>query len=190
MYFSITPRTLNGETIETVDARDLHAELGVCRDFPTWIRDRIDEYGFVENQDFMNFPQNRGKSGRGRPRKEYAVTIDMAKELAMVERNERGRQVRRYFIECEKRLRQQGQATLPTVAGDQPSILRESHRVNLRSVFDMATEAADLWDGSVRPALAALDSPIADELGRRIDCLGAMAKVARVQPGLLVPHLG
>ena len=95
------------EQVQSVDARELHSFLEVNRDFSNWIKQRIDEYGFKENQDLVNFRQNGRKIGRGRPAIEYHITLDMAKELAMVERNERGREARRYFIECEKQLRQQ-----------------------------------------------------------------------------------
>lgn len=95
------------EKIQTVDARELYSFLEIGDDFSTWIKRRIDEYGFKENQDFTNFPQKSGKIRRGRPAIEYHITLDMAKELAMVERNERGREARRYFIDCEKQLRQQ-----------------------------------------------------------------------------------
>ncbi|ELW2420137.1 antA/AntB antirepressor family protein, partial [Escherichia coli O157] len=88
-----------------VNARDLHTFLDVGKRFASWIVERIAEYGFVENQDFMIISQVREKIGRGRPAKDYHLTLDTAKELAMVERNEKGRQIRRYFIECEKKLR-------------------------------------------------------------------------------------
>lgn len=89
--------------IQTVNARDLHAFLGVGKDFSTWVKDRIEQYGFAENVDFVVLPEIGENSGRGRPAKEYAITLDMAKELAMVERNEKGKQARQYFIECERR---------------------------------------------------------------------------------------
>ncbi|WP_100008877.1 antA/AntB antirepressor family protein [Escherichia coli] len=89
------------------NARNLHAFLGVGKRFASWITERIAEYGFVENQDYMIASQIREAKGRGgHNRKEYHLTLDTAKELAMVERNEKGRQIRRYFIECEKKLRQ------------------------------------------------------------------------------------
>ncbi len=87
-------------SIQTVNARDLHSFLEVGKDFSSWIKGRIEQYGFVEETDFVTFPQNGGK---GRPTVEYAITLDMAKELSMVERNEKGKQARQYFIECERR---------------------------------------------------------------------------------------
>ena len=80
------------------DARALHGWLKAKDQFNQWVRRRIEEYGFEEGTDFRTI---RCKT-RGRPRIDYLVTPDMAKELSMVERTERGRQTRRYFIEMEK----------------------------------------------------------------------------------------
>ncbi|HFT7831401.1 TPA: antA/AntB antirepressor family protein [Escherichia coli] len=99
--------TIANETALLCNARDLHAFLGVKKMFAAWITNRISEYKFIENQDYILL-SNLGKqtSGRGgHNRKDYHLTLDTAKELAMVERNEKGRQIRRYFIECEKKLR-------------------------------------------------------------------------------------
>ncbi len=100
---AISEQTINNETIQTVNARDLHEFLEVGKVFGAWINDRINQYGFVENQDYIllsNFGNQKGSGGHNR--KEYYISIDMAKELSMVERNEKGKQARRYFIECEK----------------------------------------------------------------------------------------
>ncbi|HBD7822317.1 TPA: antA/AntB antirepressor family protein [Escherichia coli] len=96
--------TISNEPTLLVNARDLHGFLEVGKDFSNWIRARLNEYGFVENLDYILFSPNLAKTP-GRRRKEYHLTLDTAKELAMVERNEKGRQIRRYFIECEKKLR-------------------------------------------------------------------------------------
>ena len=94
---------LDGRAQQLCDARDLHAFLGVGRFFRHWIKERIDQYGFVEGEDFLPF---LAKSTGGRPATEYHLTIDMAKELAMVENNEQGRHVRRYFIAMEREARE------------------------------------------------------------------------------------
>lgn len=104
--FDIETRNLPGGSVQTVNARDLHQYLEVGKDFSTWIKDRIRQYCFIEGADFISentAPQNGGVGNRG-AKVEYHVSLDMAKELAMVERNERGRQARRYFIDCERRL--------------------------------------------------------------------------------------
>ncbi|HDL7647610.1 TPA: antA/AntB antirepressor family protein [Yersinia enterocolitica] len=116
--------TISNETTLLCNARDLHAFLGVKKVFAAWITNRISEYEFVENQDYILL-SNFGKqtSGRGgHNRKDYHLTLDTAKELAMVERNEKGRQIRRYFIECEKKLRQP--ATSPEQSKHNKVLLR------------------------------------------------------------------
>ena len=87
----------NGDSV--VSARDLHAFLESKRDFSNWIKDRIEKYGFVENQDYTTLTKivERAK------RIEYALILDTAKEIAMVEGNEKGKQARQYFLECERR---------------------------------------------------------------------------------------
>lgn len=98
------------EGIETVNARELHGFLEVGRDFSTWIKDRIEQYGFLENVDYAvskSIPQNGGTAI------EYHISLDMAKELSMVERNEKGRIARKYFIECEKKLNISNSVLLP-----------------------------------------------------------------------------
>lgn len=88
---------------QIVNARELHERLESKRDFSNWITDRIEKYSFIENIDFTTILL---KSTGGRPRTEYALTLDTAKEIAMVENNEQGRKIRRYFIEVEKKARQ------------------------------------------------------------------------------------
>ena len=92
-------KTNTGEKV--VDARELHEFLEVGRDFSTWINQRIKDYSFEESLDFSTF---LGESNGGRPKKEYMLTLDMGKELGMVERNKKGREIRKYFIEIEKML--------------------------------------------------------------------------------------
>ncbi|WPJ21729.1 antirepressor [Bacillus phage vB_BpuM-ZY1] len=130
------------------NARDLHAFLEVGRDFSNWIRGRIEQYGFVEGEDYVVFgysdlsnqseavfdspdlanqtkpevcsPDLASKSrGRGGDRRsiDYHLTLDMAKELAMIENNAMGRRVRRYFIQRERQaielLQQQADSVRP-----------------------------------------------------------------------------
>lgn len=80
----LSAAAVGGQQVETVNARELHAYLENGDHFSTWIKDRIEQYNFIENQDFVTFS---APAEKGRPRVEYAVTLDMAKELSMVERN-------------------------------------------------------------------------------------------------------
>lgn len=108
-----------------VNARELHEFLGVGKDFSNWIKDRIEKYGFVEDEDFAIFdsPNLANQTGRGGDRrsKDYLLTIDTAKEIAMAENSEKGRTVRRYFIACEKKLKETYDLRLPR---DLPAALR------------------------------------------------------------------
>ena len=83
-----------------IDARGLHGWLGTETRFNDWVARRVEEYGFEEGTDFHSI-LSKSASGRGRPRQDYLLTLDMAKELSMVERTERGRATRRYFIKME-----------------------------------------------------------------------------------------
>ena len=94
----------SGELGLMVNSRLLWQQLKVGTSHHLWIGRRVQEYGFVEDRDFCS-KLNKNKPGRGRMVKDYVLTLDMAKELAMLENNEAGRMIRWYFIEVEKRYR-------------------------------------------------------------------------------------
>ena len=110
---------------QAVSARELHQFLEVGREFANWIKGRIEKYGFIENKDFykLYFDQQGNiisiaQSGNVDYQRvigcriEYVITINMAKELAMVENNEKGKEARRYFIQCEEQFRSMKEQTL------------------------------------------------------------------------------
>ena len=92
-----------------VSARELHEGLEIKSKFNDWMTNRIKKYGFEENLDFIlvtkilvtNNPKNPTTK-----EKDHIITVDMAKELCMVENNELGRKFRKYFIESEKKLKE------------------------------------------------------------------------------------
>lgn len=92
----------NGQS--AVNARELHAFLGVGKDFSSWIKKQIERCVLIEYQDFEVFTQKGENLQGGRPTSEYALSLDAAKEISMMSQCEKGKQARRYFIECEKRL--------------------------------------------------------------------------------------
>jgi anti-repressor protein len=94
--------TTNEQGQQLVSARELHKFLDVKTEFKDWMPRMLD-YGFCENIDFSSF---LSESSGGRPSKEYALKIDMAKEISMIQRTDKGKQARLYFIECEKKLNQ------------------------------------------------------------------------------------
>ena len=103
---------IQNQPVQLCNARELHAFVESKQEYATWIKNRINEYGFIQDEDYFVITERTN----GRPRKEYHITLDMGKELGMVERNERGRQIRQYFIRCErtlKALQQPQQLALP-----------------------------------------------------------------------------
>ncbi|EGT4050449.1 antA/AntB antirepressor family protein [Clostridioides difficile] len=81
-----------------VNARELHEFLEVNSNYTTWFK-RMCEYGFTINEDFIPILE---ESTGGRPSENHAIKLDMAKEIAMIQRNEKGKQARQYFIKIEK----------------------------------------------------------------------------------------
>ena len=98
--------TTNESGVNCVSARELHEGLEVKRDFTTWIKGRITKYNFEENTDYIVFTKMGENPQGGRPQQDYIITVDMAKELCMVENNDLGRKFRKYFIACEKKLQE------------------------------------------------------------------------------------
>ena len=93
--------TLNDSHEPVVSGRQLHEALGVKTKYADWFN-RMIEYGFTENQDFLLL-KNEQQTGRGGHNKvDHVIKLDMAKEIAMIQRTERGKQVRQYFIQVEK----------------------------------------------------------------------------------------
>lgn len=86
----------------TLSARELHEFLGIGTEFAKWMQ-RMCEYGFSENQDYRVFVKNDDNSKGGRPSTDYEITLDMAKEIAMIQRSDKGKEVRQYFLELERR---------------------------------------------------------------------------------------
>lgn len=136
----------NNENV-AVDARRLHDFLRIGKDFSTWFKDMID-YGFTEGQDFSPI---LGKSLGGRPRTEYAITLDMAKELAMLPRTEQGKKARRYFIAAENKLRDQeiSKLRLPQTPAEKIQLLLEnSSEANVR--IDHVEERMDDFESNTK----------------------------------------
>ncbi|MEE6055988.1 antA/AntB antirepressor family protein [Avibacterium paragallinarum] len=114
--------------INGINARNLHQALQIGRDFSTWIKNRIEECSFIEGQDFiivenlsspkwgssnserftLNTANANKQLSKARPQKliDYIITIDMAKHLSLLEKNEIGRAIRQHFIEAERQLAQ------------------------------------------------------------------------------------
>ena len=123
--------TLNGDSITAVNARDLWKFLESKQDFSTWIKRRIEKYDFIEGQDYLLHKFVEQLPSGAKHCIEYLISLDMAKELAMVENNERGRQARQYFIEVEKRFRNTG-GLVETIRDALTPIIRENEQYRAR----------------------------------------------------------
>lgn len=138
---------------QAVNARDLHVFLEVGRDFPTWMKDQIERCDLVENQDYEVFPEKGENPKGGRPSKEYALSINAAKEISMMSQTEKGKQARRYFIACEEKLKE------VAIKGYIPPQPQEQFTISQK--FEAAEAAARFLNlnniGKVRMAKAILD---------------------------------
>ena len=158
----ILRHTIGPETVQAVNARDLHAFLEVGTAFKDWITRRVEDFGFLEGSDFCSF---LSESTGGRPAREYMLSLSMAKELAMVERNDRGKQARLYFIECER----QAQDPLHR-------LLTMSRPEMLEMAAGLAREKQAL---SAQVAELAPKAAFADQVGRAVDT-HTMAEAAKI----------
>lgn len=123
----------NGEQL--VSGRELHEFLEVSTPYTQWF-DRMKEYGFTENVDFIGLSQKSEKPQGGRPTTDHAMTLDMAKEISMIQRTEKGKQARQYFIQVEKEYKEIQKKLPNTREAIQQLLLQGVEEVNQR-VDDM-----------------------------------------------------
>ncbi|GAA4666548.1 antA/AntB antirepressor family protein [Bartonella pachyuromydis] len=178
----ITEQIIDQETVQTVNARNLHAFLGVGKKFADWITERINKYDFVENRDYIVFP-NFGKNLQGgRPSKDYALTLSVAKELSMVENNKKGREARLYFIECERPAKQVAAPQINLAnALENPLTIKQLLLESINQLEDLRNEVSTL-----KPKAQALE-----DLKRSDGLFGLIeaAKMLEVRPKDLSDYL-
>lgn len=110
-----------------VSGRELHEFLEVETRYNDWFQ-RMTEYGFIDGTDFYS---KMSKTSGGRPSVDHIITIDMAKEICMIQRTEKGKQARQYFIECEKRLKgQKPMSQLEILAGATQALLDQQREID------------------------------------------------------------
>lgn len=159
-YPTITPSLiptfsgeLNGITQSLVDAYDLYEFLAIDTPFHKWIKRRIESYQFVESLDFIDTDKIVRVETEFFGTKEYSVSnyhlsLDMAKELSMVERNEKGRQARRYFIACERQLLN---GTVPSSRNVPSDLIHEALECN-KALKQAILDRNDRWELMYRMA--------------------------------------
>jgi anti-repressor protein len=160
-------------TVQTVNARDLHGFLESGQEFRHWIKARIEQYEFAENQDFTT-SENFIRGGKAT---DYHLTIDMAKELAMVERNAKGKEARQYFIECER----QAKAVALSPAN--------LSRMQLIELAMQSEQERLLLEAQVAEQAPKVE--IHDRISESVStlCIRDAAKTLQVQPGKLTTWL-
>jgi phage anti-repressor protein len=125
--------------METANARELHEFLQAKSRYNDWISNRIKKYQFVEGKDFITITKSLVNGGS---QKEHHLSIDMAKELSMVENNDRGRQARQYFIQCEAALKTGQYLTIKDI----PMIVSETIKAIIPLIREMRTPALPMPD--------------------------------------------
>ncbi|GAF37944.1 antA/AntB antirepressor family protein [Lentilactobacillus farraginis] len=126
-----------------VDGRDLHDFLEVETPYTKWI-DRMMGYGFAENVDFSVFDKNVHDDtafGGTRKMKDHALTLDMAKELSMIQRTDRGKQARQYFISMEKKTKQ---TALPQTPEEKITLLLQNADEDNKKINQIDNRVKDL----------------------------------------------
>lgn len=127
---TISSRRIGEQLQQTVNARHLHALLGVKRDFNRWMKDQIRRARLVEGRDYLTYQEVVQTPSGAKHRTEYAITIDSAKHIGMMSGTDKGFEIRDYFIECER------------VALAMPSITLDVHnRVMAYERRDKVTQA-------------------------------------------------
>ena len=184
-------QTIDGNAVETVNAKELHEFLEVRSKFADWIKNRISEYDFTVNQDFTTVSKNLENGGRSI---DYYITLDMAKELAMVERTEKGKQARQYFIECERKLRETQAKLAPKTYVEALRTLAdevEAHE-QTKQTLAIAEPKIQYFDKLVERNLLTNFTTTAKEFGIKrkdlIDYLLDNGYIYRDQQGNLLPY--
>lgn len=116
--------TSTGERV--VYGTELYEVLEVKSKFADWIKNRLNDCEAMENEDFQTFSK---KIEKGRPSVEYIIKLDTAKEMAMLERNEKGKQVRRYFIQIEKKYKESKLADLSDLSVELQAIIMHDKKI-------------------------------------------------------------
>lgn len=134
----------------TVSARDLHSGLAINTRFNDWFS-RMTEYGFESGKDFYSKMSKTSETG-GRPAVDYQISVDMAKQICMIQRSEKGKQYRQYFIDLEKawntpeqvmaRALKLADRTIDTLKEDNKKLIEENERMKPKEIFADAVSAS------------------------------------------------
>jgi len=120
---AINSRQIGDELTPTINGRDLHRELDIGKDYTNWVKAQIKRGGFVEDSDYVVLAQKGVNLTGGRPSAEYHFTVEAGKHIGMLSGTAKGREVREYFLECERRAKG---AAVPAVRDPRTAALIEA----------------------------------------------------------------
>lgn len=133
--------TQNENNESVVSGRELHEFLDVSTPYTQWF-ERMIEYGFVQNVDFIGLSQKSEKPQGGRPTIDHALKLDMAKEISMIQRTAKGKEARQYFIQVEKEYKQQQQ--VPLTLDQQIAAIATGYGSVKEELVEVKDQVADL----------------------------------------------
>ncbi|PGM94726.1 hypothetical protein CN958_10660 [Bacillus cereus] len=160
---------------KVVNGRDLYEGLKVKDKYATWLKRRVEKYGFIENNDYVSLSQKC--EGNNATRIEHILTLNTAKELAMVENNEQGRKVRRYFIEVEER----------ASGKKQPKPRKKSVNLVFRQEMDIAKTLASVTGVKEGIAYALAIERAEQKTGEDFSAYKRLLPTATHETGFLTP---
>ena len=173
--------TQNENNDQVVSGRELHEFLGVKTRYNDWFEDMV-KYGFTENVDFIGFTEKRVKPQGGRPSVDHALKLDMAKEISMIQRNEKGKQARQYFIQVEKEYKQQQQA--PLTLDQQIAAIATGYGSVKEELVEVKDRVSDLEENA--PLSAGEYNYIGSRINQRVaEVARGYGKITREQRGKL-----
>ena len=173
--------TLNENHEPVVSARQLHETLEVKTEYKKWFK-RMTEYGFTENEDFVKVTQKCLTSSTGQNITDHVIKLDMAKEIAMIQRTDKGKEVRTYFIQVEKDFNSPEKIMARALLmADKKIKLLESQNENLLIELEEANKNADYLDLILQTKDSLTITQIAQDYGMSARKMNQLLKQERIQ---------
>ena len=173
--------TLNENHEPVVSARQLHETLEVKTEYKKWFK-RMAEYGFAENEDYLRVTQKCPTLGGLQDRTDHIIKLDMAKEIAMIQRTDKGKEVRKYFIQVEKDFNSPEKIMARALLmADKKIKLLESENENLLIELEEANKNADYLDLILQTKDSLTITQIAQDYGISARKMNQILKQERIQ---------
>lgn len=174
--------TLNENQEPVVSGRQLHETLGVKTRYNDWFN-RMTDFGFTENEDYLAITQKRVTAqGNATNQTDHIIKLDMAKEIAMIQRTDKGKEVRQYFIQVEKDFNSPEKIMARALLmADKKIKLLESQNENLLIELEEANKNADYLDLILQTKDSLTITQIAQDYGISARKMNQLLKQERIQ---------